>query len=228
MTVRDDWAPSAFPAGTASVPTPTGPTRDWAADGRRERLLLPAAVLVLGGSRLLLTGHYAGLDGTAAWAVLVAAVGLAAAVPLAAAVLPGVRRWQADEARVLHALRAHVDPGPRLRSRADVRARRAVRLHWTGRVMPVLPATLLLQGRWDSPDTAVPAAVVLVVGYAALVVWNRRHTLAAARWITDRPGPLRAVPPPPWWEKWLDGRHVLALTGGYVALVVAVTVVMGG
>jgi hypothetical protein len=93
--------------------------------------------------------------------------------------------------------------------------------------MAVLPVTLLLQGRWDRPDTAVPAAVVLVVGYAAL--GRLAPSPHPGRGPLDHrpPGPLRAVPPPPWWEKWLDGGRVLALTGGYIVLVVVVTVVGG-
>ena len=189
--------------------------------------MLPAVVLGLGVPRMLLTGGYAGLHGTAAWALLAAVAGSATAVALLAPVVPALARRSAEVARMRSALHARVDPGPDLRARVDVYARRVLRLHWVGRVMPVLPAVLLLQGRWDRPATALPAAVALIAGYAALALWHQRQTIAAARWVADRPGPLRAVPAPPWWEPWLDGRRLLGLVGGYVLLVVVVTLLAG-
>ncbi len=186
-------------------------------------LLLPAVVLGLGVPRMLLTGDYAGLHGSAAWALLAAVAGAGAALALLTPVVPALSRRAAEVARMRHALRTHTDPGPDLRARLDLSARRVLRLHWMGRAMPVLPAVLLLQAEWDSPATSLPAAVVLVAGYAALALWHRRRTLAAARWVADRPGPARPAPPVPWWEPWLGGRRLLALSGGYVLLVVLVT-----
>ncbi|MGY1650491.1 hypothetical protein [Geodermatophilus sp. SYSU D01119] len=190
-------------------------------------LLLPAVVLGLGVPRMLLTGDYAGLHGTAAWALLTAVAGVAAALALLTPVVPGLSRRAAEVARMRHALRTHTDPGPELRTRLDRYARRVLRLHWMGRAMPVLPAVLLLQGDWDRPATSLPAAVVLVAGYTALALWHRRQTLAAAWWVADRPGPARPAPPVPWWEPWLGGRRLLALSCGYVLLVVVLTLLGG-
>ena len=211
VTVRDTGVPA--PAPIRRCP-PAG-------------LALPAVVLGLGVPRMLLTGGYAGLHGAGAWALLASVAGTLTAVALLVPVVPALTRRAADEARMRRALLAHVDPGPGLRTRLDVRARRVLRLHWAGRVMPVVPAALLLQARWDRPATALPAAVVLVAGYTALALWHRRQILAAAAWVTDRPGPLRAVPPPPWWEPWLGGRRVLALAAVYVVAVAVVTVLAG-
>ncbi len=195
--------------------------------GARSGLVLPAVVLGLGVPRMLLTGTYAGLHGTAAWALLAVVAGTLTAVALLTPVVPALARRAADLAAMRSALHAHTDPGPGLRTRLDVHARRVLRLHWAGRVMPVLPAVLLLQGRWDRPETSLPAAAVLVAGYVALALWHRRQTLAAAAWVVDRPGPLRAVPPAPWWEPWLGGRRALAVAGAYTLAVVVVSLLAG-
>lgn len=223
---RPTW-PSGDPVtvryGAVTVrPVPHRASAPWTAG-----LLLPAVVLGLGVPRMLLTGDYAGLHGGAAWTLLAAVAGAGAVPALLTPAVPALARRAADVARMRSALRTHTDPGPDLRARLDVHARRVLRLHWMGRAMPVLPAVLLLQGRWDRPATSLPAAVVLVAGYAALALWHRRQTVAAARWVADRPGPARAVPPVPWWEPWLGGRRLLALSGGYVLLVVVLTLLGG-
>ena len=123
-------------------------------------------------------------------------------------------------------LHARTDPGPRLRGRLDVLARRVVRLHWMSRWMPVLPAVLLLQARWDRPG-ADPAAVVVVAGYAALRSWHRRETPAAARWVTDPPGPPRAMSPTAWEEPSLGGRRLLTVAGLQTLAAVVVTLAAG-
>ena len=197
---------------------------DWAEvdrRGRRAGLLLPTLVLALGASRVLLTGDYAGLHGEAARRLLLAVVLLVLVPPAAAAVLPGLRARQDAAARMQHALRAHVDPGPELRSRVDVLARRSLRLRWMSRTLPVLPLSVLVQADWQSPSV-VPAALVLLAAYCALAVWHRRQVVAAARWIAVPVGPARPVPPVPWWEPWLGGRRLLALLLVYVLVVVAI------
>ncbi|GAB3302884.1 hypothetical protein GCM10027451_07300 [Geodermatophilus aquaeductus] len=203
------------------------PDVDVVRRARRSAFLLPAVVLGLGVPRMVLTGEYAGLHGDLAWTVLVTVAVLTAVVPLLAPLVPALERRAADAARVHVALHAHTDPGPWLRERADLAARRLVRLHWVGRLMPVLPIVLLVQADWDRPG-ATPAAVVVVAGYAALQSWHRRQTLAAARWVADPAGPWRDAPPTPWWEPWLGGRRMLALAGLYTVTVVVVVLATSG
>ncbi|WP_143278511.1 hypothetical protein [Blastococcus haudaquaticus] len=193
--------------------------------GRRAGLLLPTLVIALGSSRVLLTDDYAGLHGTAARWLLGAVVVLVLALQLAAEVVPGLRARRATAARVEHALRAHADPGPGLRSRVDVLARRTVRVRWVGRALPVLPLSVLVQADWQRA-TALPAVAVLLVAYAALAGWHHRQTAAAARWIAQPVGPPRTAPPVPWWEPWLGGRRLLGLAAAYVLVVVVVTVAL--
>lgn len=207
-------------------PGAAAPAVDWAEverRGRRTVLALPALVIGLGTSRVLLTGDYAGLHGTSARWLLVAVAVAVLAVPLAAAALPGLRARQDTAARVQHALRAHLDPGPLLRAQVDVAARRSLRLRWMGRALPVLPLSVLVQTDWDR-TSALPAAGVLVAAYAALAVWHSRQLEAARRWTADPAGPARTPPPVPWWELWLGGRRLLALLGVYVLVVVLVIV----
>lgn len=200
------------------------PAVDWTEAERRGRLTvlcLPALVIGIGACRVLLTGDYAGLHGTAArWLLLVVAVAVLA-LPLASRTIPGLRARQDTAARAQHALRAHVDPGPALRARVDVLARRSVRLGWTGRVLPVLPASVLLQADWQRPS-ALPSAGVLVAAYVALAVWHHRQLAAARRWTAAPAGPPRPLPPVPWWEPWLGGRRLLGLLGAYVLVVVVI------
>jgi len=188
---------------------------------RRATLLLPALVIALGATRVLLTGDYAGLHGTAARWLLMTIVVLVLAAPAAAAVVPALGARQAVAARTQYALREHLDPGPELRARVDVLARRSLRLCWMGRLLPLLPVSVLLQTDWDQ-DAAVPAAAVLLVAYGALAIWHQRQVAAARRWTSTPPGPPRALPPTPWWEPWLGGRRLLCLVGAYVLVVVAV------
>ncbi|WP_369254595.1 hypothetical protein [Geodermatophilus amargosae] len=211
---------------TVGHPLPVRPDVDAEQRARRSAFLLPALVLGLGVPRMVLTGEYAGLHGDLAWTVLVAVAVLTAAVPLLAPLVPALERRAADTARLHVALHTHTDPGPRLRERLDLAARRVVRLHWVGRFVPVLPLVLLLQADWDRPG-AVPAAVAVVGGYAVLRSWHQRQTLAAARWVAEPPGPLREVPPPSWWEPWLGGRRLLGLVALYT-LAVAVGVLTTG
>lgn len=194
---------------------------DWAEverRGRRARLLLSTLIIALGATRVLLTGDYAGLHGAAARWLLLAVVVLVLAAPLAAGLIPRLRARQDTAARLQHALRAHVDPGPGLRSGVDALARRSLRLGWMGRALPVLPLSVLAQSDWDRAS-ALPAATVLVAAYAALAVWHHRQLGAARRWTAAPAGPPRTLPPIPWWEPWLGGRRLLALAGAYVLVV---------
>ncbi len=209
----------------AAPPAPA-PAVDWAEverRGRRTMLALPALVIGLGASRVLLTGDYAGLHGPAARWLLVAVAVAVLAVPLAAGTIAGLRARQDAAARVQHALRAHVDPGPALRARVDVLARRSLRLRWMGRALPILPLSVLVQTDWNRAS-ALPAAGVLVAAYAALAVWHSRQLAAARRWTAAPAGPSRLPPPVPWWEPWIGGRRLLALLAVYVLVVVLVTV----
>ena len=206
---------------------PGAPARqpDWDAverRGRRAGLLLPTLVIALGWSRVLLSGDYAGLHGAAARWLLAVVVVLVLAAPLAAEVVPWLRARRTTALRMEHALRAHADPGLELRTRVDVLARRTMRLRWMGRLLPVLPLSVLLQAEWDRPS-ALPAAVVLVVAYAALARWHHRQVAAASRWLAEPVGPPRAAPPVPWWEPWIGGRRLLGLAAAYVVLVVVLT-----
>ncbi|SDF00695.1 hypothetical protein SAMN05660485_02461 [Blastococcus fimeti] len=208
------------------APGAPAPAVDWAEverRGRRTMLAVPALVIGLGASRVLLTGDYAGLHGTAARWLLVGIAVAVLAVPLGAGTIAGLRARQDAAARVQHALRAHVDPGPALRARVDVLARRSLRLRWMGRALPVLPLSVLVQTDWGRPG-ALPAAGVLVAAYAALAVWHHRQLAAARRWTAGPAGPARTPPPVPCWEPWLGGRRLLALLGAYVLVVVLVTV----
>lgn len=203
-------------------PAAAGSTVDWTdveRRGRRTVLALPALVIGLGASRVLLTGDYAGLHGTAARWLLLAVAAAVLAVPLAAVTHAGLRARQDTAARVQHALRARLDPGPALRARVDVLARRSLRLRWMGRALPLLPLSVLVQTDWDR-SSALPAASVLLAAYAALAVWHHRQLVAARRWREAPAGPPRPLPPVPWWEPWLGGRRLLGLLGAYVLVVV--------
>lgn len=203
------------------------PGVDWAEVERRGRhmlLALPALVIGLGASRVLLTGGYAGLHGTAArWLLLTVAVAVLA-VPLAARTIPWLGARQDTSARVQHALRAHVDPGPALRAQVDVLARRSLRLGWMGRALPVLPLSVLVETDWNS-SLALPAAVLLLAAYTALALGHHRQLVAARRWTADPAGPTRTPPPVPWWEPWLGGRRLVAVLGVYVLVVVVLVIV---
>jgi hypothetical protein len=220
--VLDTVGQAATGQGTAA-----GPDVDWAEAERRGRLAVlsvPALVIALGACRVLLTGDYAGLHGTAARWLLLAVAAAVLALPLASRTMPSLRARQDTAARAQHALRAHVDPGPALRARVDVLARRSVRLGWMGRALPVLPVSVLLQTDWQQPS-APPAAAVLVAAYGALAVWHHRQLAAARRWTAAPAGPPRPLPPVPWWEPWLGGRRLLGLLGAYVLVVVVIVAV---
>ena len=124
---------------------------------------------------------------------LIGAVGLAlvAALGTAGWTIHGVRTGRTDRYRALHALLAHVDPGPGLRTQSDELARQQApnrRYFW------LIPGALLVQavpGRWDEPMVALPAAAVLVASLLPFTVHQYRLGRAAKRWLDDPPGPAR-------------------------------------
>jgi hypothetical protein len=111
--------------------------------------------------------------------------------------------------RFRHALLHRVDPGPGLREKVDVSARQLSTVGWLWWVFLLTPVSFLLQGRWDRPLVAVPAAVVLAGAVVAFVLWWRRSAAAARRWVADPPGPDRAVPSPSRRERWVSGRRLI-------------------
>lgn len=161
--------------------------------------------------------------------ILVGAVALAVVTVLgtAAWTLHGVRTGRTDRYRALHALLAHTDPGPGLRTRTDELARQQAPNRY---VFWLVPAGLLLQaipGRWDEPMVALPAAAVLVAGLLPITVHQYRLGRAAKRWLDDPPGPSRDadrgwVPPPR--QKWASSRGRVALVGVAVTAVLALVV----
>lgn len=155
----------------------------------------------------------------------VGAVGLAlvAVLGMAAWTFHGVRTGRTDRYRALHALFAHTDPGPGLRTQTDELARQQAPSRWW---FWLTPGALLLQavpGRWDEPVVALPAAAVLVAGLLPLTVHQYRLGRAAKRWLDDPPGPPRETDPgwvrPPR-QQWASSRGQVTL------LVVAVLAVL--
>ncbi|MCZ2820096.1 hypothetical protein O2V63_07140 [Modestobacter sp. VKM Ac-2977] len=167
---------------------------DWVAVERRARLWGWGTVLLWTGwlaAIVVLTGSWALWTGRAAWV----AVAAFSAIPLIGQALvqtvPAWRRSQARTARATAAVHRHVDPGSGLRSRADALARQLARNAWAPWLFLALPVLFLLDGRWERPVLAVPAAVAVVAGLLAHILWSRRNQRDARRWLTDPLGPVR-------------------------------------
>jgi hypothetical protein len=205
---------------------------DWAEAERRGRridlLAAPLVGLVFAAMVVLRDGEFAFWEGRAAW--------LAAAVPMVVVLVvqvlshtvPRLRARQGQAHRIQHTLRAHVDPGPEIRSRLDVQARYLASISWVVRVFPLAPLGLLLTARWDRPATTVPAALVLVAGVVGFTVFYRRLTTAAQRWVAEPPGPPRHVPPPGRRERWMTSpRLFLGVIGAVVVLGLVAGLVIG-
>ena len=202
---------------------------DWAQVERRGRRLQLVSVVpfVVGLAALVgLTGRWFLWEGAAAWI----AVGLfAGSVLVLQVIVRTVTRRRAgylEAFRIPYAVRHGIDPGPVVRERADSHARRMAANGWVVWLLPFAPPGLLLQGRWDRPLVAVPAALVLVGFFVTLIVWWRRTSAAARRWTSDPPGPSRSREPPRW-ERWITGRGLARIlvglvTVGTVAVLVAV------
>ena len=164
----------------------TAPAVDWAAaerEAHRRQWCEFGVVLLVLATVLALDDGIGGWRGGWPWAALAGVVVLFAGLQVAPRWVPRLRAQRSDVLRVQHALRAHVDPGPRLRTKVDLAARRTAgssRVIW---LWPVPVASLLLQGQWHRPLVAVPAAVVLVGLVAALVpYWRGRCRTAGGGW----------------------------------------------
>jgi hypothetical protein len=208
------------------------PDVDWTEVERRGRrwnwLTLPL-VPAFFGAVVLLTGGYGIWEGRAAWLVVGCASAFFLVVHTISVSTARLRARTGQGFRIQHAVRHRVDPGPDLRTRTDLYARRMAGSGWFVWLFPFLPVSFLLQGRWDRPLLSVPAAVVLVSAVVAFTLWWRRQVAAAGRWMADPPGPEREFPPPKAWERWLTGRRFLWLLLGFLlvnALVVVVLVLV--
>jgi hypothetical protein len=119
-------------------------------------------------------------------------------------------------------LRAHADPGPELRGRADQQARYTARTAWVVWTLPLGPLGLVIGGDWDSRPVAAAVGAALVVGAAvAYGLWTRARLTQARRWLADPPGPPREAPPPTAAERWSTGRRVAVVVGSVFVLAVA-------
>ena len=208
----------------------TTPDVDWAAveqRGRRQELLIVPLLAAWFGSWAAVTGRFIGWEGAGAWRALAAYVVAFLVLLAVQRRMPRLRRTAAVGQRVQYALRHHVDPGPDVRGRADVFARRQARLRWVVWASPLAPLAVLAGGRWERPELAVPGAVVFV---AVTAVWARflyRQWRDAVRWVADPPGPVRDVPPPTPVEIWTGGKRLWLVVGGLLLLAVAVGLVAG-
>ena len=197
---------------------------DWTAVERRGRRWNWLGVLPLAGffaAVVLLTGKYAFWEGSAAWVAISVFPVVVLALQLIKRASPRVRARSAEGLRMQYALRHHVDPGPGLRERTDVYARRMAGNGRLGWLLPFTPVGFLLQGRWDHPLLAVPSAFVVVAAVVALMLWWRRQTVAARQWWTDPPGPARDIAPPSRWERWIFGPRL-----GWVLIAIVVLAVV--
>jgi hypothetical protein len=167
-------------------------------------------------------GGFGSWTGAAAWTaigVFLAPAGLA----LTAARLSRRQRDRVTAAhRLQAALRAHADPGPELRGRADQQARYTARTAWVVWTLPLGPLGLVIGGDWDSRPVAAAVGAALVVGAAvAYGLWTRARLTQARRWLADPPGPPREAPPPTAAERWSTGRRVAVVVGSVFVLAVA-------
>jgi hypothetical protein len=198
----------------------------WAAGIRRERR--SEALLVLGeltalAGWFLLRRDPARVPGPT-WAGL-AAITVFLLVLQGRALRPTRRRTLQDGHRVRYAIRAHVDPGPRLRGVADAYAERRATTWSFWLLLLWLPQAV--SGRWHQPAVAVPSAVLLAAGLAGTIFWYRRLAAASRRWLDDPPGRAPRppyVPPPdqrPWTITWRQGALLVALVVGVTGALVA-------
>jgi hypothetical protein len=202
---------------------------DWSAverDARRSAVWAIVGFTAFFASLVPLTGGFAFWEGRAAWIV----VGLFVAVGIVLQVLVLLRSRTSERAarnlRFRYALLHRVDPGPGVREKVDLAARQLSTVGWLWWVFPLTPVSFLLQGRWDRPLVALPAAVVLVGAVVAFVLWWQRSAAAARRWVADPPGPHRAVPPPSRRERWVSGRRLVWVLVAVFALAVLGSLVL--
>jgi hypothetical protein len=202
---------------------------DWSAverDARRSAVWAIVGFAAFFASLVPLTGGFAFWEGRAAWI----AVGLFVAVGIVVQLVVILRSRTSERAarnlRFRYALLHRVDPGPGVREKVDLAARQLSTVGWLWWVFPLTPVSFLLQGRWDRPLVALPAAVVLVGAGVAFVLWWRRSAAAARRWVADPPGPHRAVPPPSRRERWVSGRRLVWVLVAVFALAVLGSLVL--
>ncbi|MQA34212.1 hypothetical protein [Modestobacter roseus] len=119
--------------------------------------------------------------------------------------------------RIQHALRAHVDPGPELRERADRQAASLAGHRWVAAFLVVAPLLFVDSAPWDRAVLAGVAVAALVVLFAALAVTVARSARDARRWLTDPPGPPRVLPPAPPWQRVLP----VVVAAGAICVVAA-------
>jgi hypothetical protein len=193
--------------------------------GRRNNWFALFAVPAFLGAVVALTGRYAFWEGGKAWLVVAAFFAFGLAMQALNAVTPRLRARSGQAFRIQYALRHRVDPGPDLRDKADRYARRMAGMGWMAWFFPFAPVGFLIQGRWDHPLLAVPATVVLGGCVLALVLWWRRQTAAARRWVDDLPGPGREIPPLGRWERWMTGRRLMCIILAVVGFAAAIPLV---
>ena len=202
---------------------------DWEAVERRERRMGTIGVPVLAAyfmALLLLTGRYAFWEGRAAWVALGVFVGVVLVVQVAA----WFRRRTGPRVRMLrfrYALLHRVYPGPGVREKVDAAARQMAGMGWLAWFFPFGQLGLLLGGRWDQPLLSVPAALVVVGATAWFVLYWRRMTAAARRWVADPPGPDREVPPPTRRERLTSGRNLVWFFVGLIVVGVVAGLILG-
>lgn len=204
---------------------PDAPDVDWAAVERRAARRSALAVLpftAVLAALVVVSGRFVFWEGAAAWTALGIWAALALVGYLVAPRLSGDPLRLARAVRIQYAVRNRVDPGPELRTRADVQARYLAQTTWLFWLLPVTPIGLVLGADWERPYATVPAVLVIVGAALWFAWWWRRETAAAQRWVDDPPGPPREPPPLSRRERWLSRRRVLGFIAiGLVAAVVA-------
>lgn len=143
---------------------------DWGAAERRERRReVLAAPLLVGffAGIVLLTGGFGSWTGGAAWTAIGVFLALAGLALSAAQLSRRQRDRVAAAYRIQAALRAHADPGPEPRRRADAQARYTARTPWVGWAFVLGPLSLLIGGQWDVRPVAAAVGAALVVAAAA-------------------------------------------------------------
>ena len=193
------------------------PPVDWAAVERRARRLDLLVVPVLACwfvSWAALTDGFGLFTGPGTWWAVAGYLALFVVLLVLQRTVPRMRRNTVLGHRIQYGLQHLVDPGPGAREKADVYARRQSRLGWVVRTWVLLPLGVLVNGRWERPSIAVPAALVFLALTAAAVLQVRRQVSRAQRWVADPPGPPREVPPPTAVDRWTSGRRLVLASVG--------------
>ncbi|WP_222193678.1 hypothetical protein [Modestobacter italicus] len=160
----------------------------------------PAATAYTAALVIAQGGRFPALLGPLGW-WLVGAVAVVSLLVTAVTRLRGPGHRQVAARRIQHALRAHVDPGPELRERADRQARHLAGQRWAAPFFLVVPLLFVDAAPWDRPVLAGAALAVLVAAFAAIAVTTARSGRDARRWLADPPGPPRPLPPAAPWQR---------------------------